>query len=92
MSFEIGQIAGGYEFVSVQGNTRIGRGYKVRNVLAERLEVLRVLPKEPNLGREEIRTGNHVPVHSEKGLPRGRPLGNWRMYATSSSISTTHGA
>ena len=53
MSFEIGQIAGGYEFVGVQGNTRIGRGYKVRNVLAERLEVLRVLPKEPNLGREE---------------------------------------
>jgi len=70
MSFEIGQIAGGYEFVSVQGNTRIGRGYKVRNVLAERLEVLRVLPKEPNLGREEVdRFLREIKVHARLSHP-----------------------
>jgi serine/threonine protein kinase len=70
MSFEIGQIAGGYEFVSVQGNTRIGLGYKVRNVLAERLEVLRVLPKEPNLGREEMdRFLREIKVHARLSHP-----------------------
>src|SRR6266852_1972179 len=70
MSFEIGQIAGGYEFVGVQGNTRIGRGYKVRNVLAERLEVLRVLPNEPNLGREEVdRFLREIKVHARLSHP-----------------------
>ena len=70
MSFEIGQIAGGYEFVGVQGNTRIGRGYKVRNVLAERIEVLRVLPKEPNLGREELdRFLREIKVHARLSHP-----------------------
>ncbi|SRR5260221_3400676 len=70
MGFEIGQIAGGYEFVSVQGNTRIGRGYKVRNVLAERLEVLRVLPKEPNLGSEEKdRFLREMKVHARLSHP-----------------------
>src|SRR5882672_8990897 len=70
MSFEIGQIAGGYEFVSIQGNTRIGRGYKVRNVLAERLEVLRVVPKDDRLGREEVdRFLREIKVHARLSHP-----------------------
>jgi eukaryotic-like serine/threonine-protein kinase len=70
MSFEVGQIAGGYEFVGVQDNTRNGRGYKVRNVLAERLEVLRVLPKEPQLDREELdRFLREIKVHARLSHP-----------------------
>src|SRR5262245_42111111 len=70
MSFEVGQIAGGYEFVGVQDNARSGRGYKVRNVLAERLEVLRVLPKEPELGREELdRFLREIKVHARLSHP-----------------------
>src|SRR6476660_3533720 len=70
MSFEVGQIAGGYEFVSVQENSRIGRGYKVRNVLAERLEVLRVLGKEPQIDREELdRFLREIKVHARLSHP-----------------------
>ncbi|HTM47617.1 MAG TPA: serine/threonine-protein kinase [Bryobacteraceae bacterium] len=70
MSFEVGQIAGGYEFVDVQDHARIGRGYKVRNVLAERMEVLRVLPKEPRLGREEVdRFLREIKVHARLSHP-----------------------
>ena len=70
MSFEVGQIAGGYEFVGVQDNTRIGRGYKVRNVLAERLEVLRVLPKELRLAREDVdRFLREIKVHARLSHP-----------------------
>jgi serine/threonine-protein kinase len=70
MGFEVGQIAGGYEFVGVQDNTRNGRGFKVRNVLAERLEVLRVLPREPQIGREELdRFLREMKVHARLSHP-----------------------
>jgi serine/threonine protein kinase len=70
MSFEVGQIAGGYEFVDVQDSSRIGRGYKVRNVLAERLEVLRVLGKEPQIDREELdRFLREIKVHARLSHP-----------------------
>ena len=70
MSFEVGQTSGGYEFVAVQDNTRIGRGYKVRNVLAERLEVLRVLPKESPAVREDVdRFLREIKVHARLSHP-----------------------
>src|SRR6266852_9963119 len=54
MSFEVGQTAGGYEFVEVQDNSRIGRAYTLRNLHADRSEVLRVLPKELQLNGEDV--------------------------------------
>lgn len=46
MSFEVGQTAGGYEFLESLGDSRIGQAYKVRNTFAGRIELLRVLPRE----------------------------------------------
>ncbi len=46
MKFEIGQTAGGYEFLAVLDTSESGVTYKVRNVLVKRLEALKVLPKE----------------------------------------------
>jgi serine/threonine protein kinase len=46
MKFEIGQTAGGYEFLAVLDTSESGVTYKVRNVLVRRLETLKVLPKE----------------------------------------------
>ena len=46
MKFEIGQTAGGYEFLAVLDTSESGVTYKVRNVLVRRLEALKVLPKE----------------------------------------------
>jgi len=43
MSFELGQIAGGYEFVAVVDNPRGDAVYKVRNVLADRFDAMKVM-------------------------------------------------
>ena len=70
MSFEVGQTAGGYEFVDVQDNSRIGRAYKVRNLHAERFEVLRVLPKELQMNREDVeRFLREIKVHGRLSHP-----------------------
>src|SRR5262245_41704216 len=70
MSFEVGQTAGCYEFIAVLDNSRIGRAYKVRNVLAERIELLRVLPKELQLDREELdRFLREIKVHARLSHP-----------------------
>ena len=41
----LGQTVGDYEIIDVLESSKEGVTYKVRNVLVERLEVLRVLPK-----------------------------------------------
>src|SRR5436309_13065426 len=70
MTFEIGQKAGVYEFVGVQDNARTGRGYKVRNMLAERMEVLRILPRELQQDREEAdRFTREIKVHARPSHP-----------------------
>src|SRR4051812_31009401 len=56
MSFEVGQTEAGYEFVDTVDagdNSRLDRAYKVRNLRADRIEVLRVLPGELRQNREE---------------------------------------
>jgi serine/threonine-protein kinase len=45
MSIQPGQRVGDYEILDVLENTKEGVAYKVRNVLLQRFEVLRVLPK-----------------------------------------------
>src|SRR5882724_11843163 len=70
MSFEVGQTAGGYEFVDIEENSRIGRAYKVRNLRADRVELLRVLPREQQLDREEIeRFMREIKVHGRLSHP-----------------------
>jgi serine/threonine protein kinase len=43
MSFELGQTVGEYEFVDIVDSSRSSVAYKVRNTLAQRFELLRVL-------------------------------------------------
>ncbi len=54
MKFEIGQTAGGYEFLAVLDTSESGVTYKVRNVLVKRLEALKVLPKELQKDQKRI--------------------------------------
>lgn len=44
MSFELGQTVGGYEFIDVLERSKAGVTYKVRNILLQRFEALKVLP------------------------------------------------
>src|SRR3954451_4057780 len=43
MSFEIGDIIGDYEIVDVLGSGGMGKVYKVRNTLSDRLDAMKVL-------------------------------------------------
>ena len=45
MQFEIGQKIGGYEIVEIRETEASGVTFKVRNVMAQRFEVLKILPK-----------------------------------------------
>src|SRR5882757_6113675 len=47
MGFELGERVGDYEVVSVLGAGGMGKVYKVRNVISERVEAMKVLL--PNL-------------------------------------------
>ena len=70
MSFEIGQRTGVYEFVGIQDNSRSGRIYYVRNAVADRFELLRILPKELQENREEVdRFLREIKVHSRLSHP-----------------------
>src|SRR5712691_1200839 len=70
MAFDIGQTAGPYEFVAFQENSRTGRAYKVRNTMADRFELLRVLPGELQENREEReRFLREIKVHARLSHP-----------------------
>jgi serine/threonine-protein kinase len=70
MAFEIGQKVGPYEFIAVQENSRTGRAYKVRNTMADRFELLRILPGELQENREEQeRFLREIKVHARLSHP-----------------------
>jgi eukaryotic-like serine/threonine-protein kinase len=70
MAFEIGQKAGVYEIVGILDNARSGRRYKVRNAVAERFELLRILPRALQEDREEVeRFLREIKVHSRLSHP-----------------------
>src|SRR5437899_744805 len=70
MSFEIKQLPGGYELVGeVENSSRIGQAYKVRNVVAGRFEVLRVLPQESTDRDELERFLREIKVHARLSHP-----------------------
>ena len=65
MALEVGQKTGVYEIVGIQENSRSGRTYKVRNTIADRFELLRILPKELQENREEVdRFLREIKVHA----------------------------
>jgi serine/threonine protein kinase len=70
MAFEIGQRAGVYEVVGVLDNARSGRTYRVRNALADRFELLRILPRALQEDREEVeRFLREIKVHARLSHP-----------------------
>jgi serine/threonine protein kinase len=65
MGFEIGQTAGGYEFIDFLGSSKDDVAYKVRNTLSNRLEMLKVLPKKFQDDQERVsRFLREIKVHS----------------------------
>ncbi|HJT88425.1 MAG TPA: serine/threonine-protein kinase [Bryobacteraceae bacterium] len=65
MSFQLGQIAGGYEFLEVLGSSKGEVAFKVRNHLSQRLEALKVLPHSSADDRERVeRFLREIKVHA----------------------------
>ncbi len=54
MQFEIGQKIGGYEIAEIIDTEASGVTFKVRNVLAQRFEVLKILPKDLKEDQERV--------------------------------------
>jgi serine/threonine-protein kinase len=54
MQFEVGQKAGDYEFLEVVESGATGVTYRVRNSLADRLELLKVLPRDLQEDSERV--------------------------------------
>jgi len=70
MAFEIGKIAGGYEFLDVLDSTKTGVAYKVRNLKFNRVEMLRILPRNVQDDQERVeRFLREVKVHARLSHP-----------------------
>lgn len=70
MSLAVGEKIGSYDILDVVKGARIGVSYKVRNTLADRVEVLRVLPKDVQGDREQSdRFLREIKVHSRLTHP-----------------------
>lgn len=66
MGFEIGRTVAGYEIVEVLGTSNTGVAYKVRNVFAQRFEVLKILPKSIQDDEEQnARFLREIKVHAQ---------------------------
>lgn len=70
MSFRTGDTTGGYEFIDLLESSRSGVTYKVRNVVAQRMEVLRVLPRSAHDDQERVeRFLREIKVHARLTHP-----------------------
>src|SRR6266478_5424267 len=70
MAFELGKVAGGYEFIDVFSKVKTGLAYKVRNVKCDRLEMLRILPQNMQGDQERVdRFLREIKVHARLGHP-----------------------
>src|SRR2546421_7747510 len=65
MGFEVGKTVAGYEIVEVLGSSRLGVAYKVKNVFAQRFEILKILPKGGQDNEEQTaRFLREIKVHA----------------------------
>ena len=65
MGFEVGKTVAGYEIVEVLGSSKLGVAYKVRNVFAQRFEILKILPKGGQDNEEQTaRFLREIKVHA----------------------------
>src|SRR5579863_7413333 len=65
MAFEIGKTIAGYEIVEVVGSSKTGVAYKVKNVFAQRFEVLKLLPKSVQDDEQQVaRFLREIKVHA----------------------------
>ena len=70
MGFQVGQTVSGYEIAAILNTSRIGEEYKVRNVITDRFEVMRVLPKALHENREQVdRFLREIKVHARLAHP-----------------------
>ena len=70
MRFEIGQRVGDYEIIDVLDSSSNGAAYKVRNILAQRFEMLRILPENMQENREKVdRFLREMKVHARLAHP-----------------------
>ncbi len=70
MAFGIGQTIGDYEFLDILESSKNGVTYKVRNVLAQRFEALKVLPKNLQDDQENVdRFLREMKVHARLTHP-----------------------
>ncbi len=70
MPFETGQTVGDYEFLDLLETLRGCRAYRVRNVLAQRLERLKTFPKELQDDRERVeRFLREIKIHARLTHP-----------------------
>ncbi len=66
MGFEIGKRVADYEIVELLGTSKTGVAYKVRNVFAQRFEVLKILPKSIRDDEEQnARFLREIKVHAQ---------------------------
>jgi serine/threonine protein kinase len=65
MTFRIGQMIENYELLDIIESSKAGVSYKVRNTLAERIEVLKVLPEDFQDDEERVaRFMREMKVHA----------------------------
>lgn len=70
MGFEIGKTVAGYEILEVLAGSKTGVAYKVRNVFAQRFEILKILPKNVQDDEEQVaRFLREIKVHARLAHP-----------------------
>ena len=70
MSFQLGQIIGDYEFVDVLRSSKTNVAYKVKNVLAQRFETLKIVPGDLHHDPERLeRFQREIKIHARLDHP-----------------------
>ena len=71
MVFELGKTVGGYEFLDAIETFGFGLGYKVRNLQLNRIELLKVLPRQrDDTGHGEARFKREIELHRRLEHPQ----------------------
>jgi eukaryotic-like serine/threonine-protein kinase len=70
MELQTGKTIAGYEILEVLGGSKFGVAYKVKNVFAQRVELLKVLPKSLQADEEQVaRFLREIKVHARLAHP-----------------------